>query len=386
MPKKYYVLIFLFLFYNLGHSQVVDWSYEMPNAINQYNTGACVAFSISYLMTRNICKKMGWDPKDPKNQMSPSFISNQLYVSIGSVGTMSQVGLDFVIQNGICKLNEFPFDTINFSIQPNILTRFRSLKYRAKKWDVTFNLDTAKSWLNNDPIISILTNTSGSLHSICIVGYNDSTQLFKYLNSAGPYWGDNGYGYVSYQNLYTFYRLTDRDEYTLPYKVFQFNWNYASFFEFGQEFNFVFKSYLYNIIDTTLVSSPVLNNYLFCVEKEEPINKIYFNTNYTKISASILSNNKFFYDLSEYDTINGLQYISFDTSSIFLLVKDTIMQSQVFHKYYYNMDMLSWCVYTNVEKKEYELNKHINTNVYDILGRKNKGKFYIKNNKKYIRF
>jgi len=35
-------------------------------------------------------------------------------------------------------------------------------------------------------------------HAICIVGYDDDKRLFKFKNSWGPEWGDQGYGYISY--------------------------------------------------------------------------------------------------------------------------------------------------------------------------------------------
>ncbi len=35
-------------------------------------------------------------------------------------------------------------------------------------------------------------------HAVCLVGYSDKTQMFKFKNSWGPNWGENGYGYISY--------------------------------------------------------------------------------------------------------------------------------------------------------------------------------------------
>ena len=36
-------------------------------------------------------------------------------------------------------------------------------------------------------------------HAICVVGYDDDTQLFKFKNSWSNSWGDNGYGYLPYE-------------------------------------------------------------------------------------------------------------------------------------------------------------------------------------------
>jgi len=38
-------------------------------------------------------------------------------------------------------------------------------------------------------------------HAICAVGYDDSKQLVKFKNSWGTGWGQNGYGYLSYNYI-----------------------------------------------------------------------------------------------------------------------------------------------------------------------------------------
>ena len=40
-------------------------------------------------------------------------------------------------------------------------------------------------------------------HAILLVGYDDSKQLFKFKNSWGSSWGDNGYGYLPYDYYYS---------------------------------------------------------------------------------------------------------------------------------------------------------------------------------------
>lgn len=36
-------------------------------------------------------------------------------------------------------------------------------------------------------------------HAICICGFDDALQAFKFKNSWGADWGDNGYGWISYE-------------------------------------------------------------------------------------------------------------------------------------------------------------------------------------------
>ena len=41
-------------------------------------------------------------------------------------------------------------------------------------------------------------------HCICVTGYNNDTQLIKFKNSWGKYWGSLGYGYLSYRYIEDF--------------------------------------------------------------------------------------------------------------------------------------------------------------------------------------
>lgn len=50
-------------------------------------------------------------------------------------------------------------------------------------------------------------------HAICIVGYDDDKKLIKFKNSWGSQWGDNGFGYLSYNYVNKF--LTDAWTFTM---------------------------------------------------------------------------------------------------------------------------------------------------------------------------
>jgi hypothetical protein len=68
---------------------------------------------------------------------------------------------------------------------------------------------TTRDWANPKNGVIPLTlsrhpSTFLENHAVCVIGFDDSTQLFKFRNSWGPSWGDNGHGYLpfSYMRYY----------------------------------------------------------------------------------------------------------------------------------------------------------------------------------------
>lgn len=53
-------------------------------------------------------------------------------------------------------------------------------------------------WNNGNGLWTNIGNGEGKYHAVCIVGYNDNTQMFKVQNSWGTNGGDNGFFWVSY--------------------------------------------------------------------------------------------------------------------------------------------------------------------------------------------
>jgi hypothetical protein len=56
---------------------------------------------------------------------------------------------------------------------------------------------TAKGGIINLP--SVTTPLDGRSHSVCLVGYNDDTRLFRFWHNWGSGWGENGHGYLPYE-------------------------------------------------------------------------------------------------------------------------------------------------------------------------------------------
>jgi hypothetical protein len=64
--------------------------------------------------------------------------------------------------------------------------------------DVKVDLNELKYWLKGGPVrVGIWGN-----HFVTLVGYDDSTQRLKFLNSWGDRWEENGFGYVDYARIH----------------------------------------------------------------------------------------------------------------------------------------------------------------------------------------
>jgi hypothetical protein len=82
-----------------------------------------------------------------------------------------------------------------------------------------FSVPITKQWRTAPGgIITLPRSPSDFLegHAMAAAGYNDNTQLIKFINNWGPHWGDRGYGYLPY----AYFEKYRTDALTLfPYKL-----------------------------------------------------------------------------------------------------------------------------------------------------------------------
>jgi C1A family cysteine protease len=123
---------------------------------------------------------------------------------------------------GWCDEADWPYDIERFRTQP-LATCFEAAAKRkiVQYLAVPQTLDQMKGCLaGNDPFIfgftvyesleseavtktgvvpmpGLLERATGG-HDVTVVGYDDTTQRFKFKNSWGPKWGINGYGWIPY--------------------------------------------------------------------------------------------------------------------------------------------------------------------------------------------
>lgn len=204
----------------------VDLSNGEPPVGDQGQQGSCVAWATGYYYkTYQEGKDHNWDLTTPDHQFSPAFIYNQINGGSDSGSTISDA-MKLLRKEGCDTLSEFPYNDQDYTTQPTSTQLQEALPYRSVSYAEFFsgqgnaNIDELKKYLAtgdtivfaipvysnfmyapDDPNYVVGTKKKGRYfggHAIQCVGYNDSLQAFKIINSWGTGWGYNGFTNVSY--------------------------------------------------------------------------------------------------------------------------------------------------------------------------------------------
>ena len=225
----------------------------LPRPGNQGNHGSCLAFAAgyglaSYLRAQNDGNNISRESGNSRHIMSAAYLYNtarSLTNSCGSSGTHYSNITDALEQFGIPTSSTFPYsgsslracttalsDSARSEALSNRVTRterlFFSQSYRGPLDQPTIGsreLSAIKAQLNSgrpvvislrttnemkrmyrggdlDHPITPYTRPSGQIshgyHAMLVVGYDDSTQRLKLMNSWGRGWGDGGFMTMSY--------------------------------------------------------------------------------------------------------------------------------------------------------------------------------------------
>jgi C1A family cysteine protease len=199
---------------------MVDLSNELPTPGNQGSQESCVAWATAYdyksFQERTV---QHWSDSTPNHQFSPAYVYNQID---GGKDDGSNFGTAFnlLVSQGCATLTEMPYNDKDYTTQPNEKQKQEAAHYKSVSWACleAGNVEQMKTHLAagdvivvcipvyhdfddlnaNNPIYDTITGNSRGNHAICFVGYDDSKQAFKLINSWGTGWGLGGYGYMSY--------------------------------------------------------------------------------------------------------------------------------------------------------------------------------------------
>lgn len=201
-----------------------DLSNKMMLVRNQESEGTCVAFASTAVKE--------WEEQE--QYLSPRFLYDRIGLPDG--GAYPREAMKTLVDTGVCPETCQPYMP-NIKTQPCINALELAKPNKIKGYARLTTIDEMKRCLvENGPfIISFVVNDSwwnppGGLvtwkepitgaHALACVGYDDEKKLLKFKNSWGKSWGENGYGYISYddaiKSLYdawSFIDISEHEEY-----------------------------------------------------------------------------------------------------------------------------------------------------------------------------
>ena len=207
--------------------EVLDLSEYFPQPGAQHEQGSCVGWALGYYMkTAQEAMERGWKPDDQHRIFSPSYIYNQINGGIDG-GSYITDGLELLKNQGVCSVYDMPYDFDDCFKQPDQKQMELAQRYKIKSYEY-IDVNQNKEYIQiikqnlakhnlvvicvdeyndlkdlNEGTGNIIYDTkddefSGLRHALCLVGYDDDKNAFKFINS----WrkpNDTGcWGYVDY--------------------------------------------------------------------------------------------------------------------------------------------------------------------------------------------
>ena len=197
----------------------IDLSDDMPKPGYQSRQNSCSAWAAAYAYKSYQEKQEhGWEYTD-EHLFSPAYVFNQLNGGKNS-GIMPKDALKLIVEQGCTTLADMPYNWKGFKKLPTKDQKKEASKYKAESYKAfpKGDVEALKTHLaTKDPLIigipiyddfnkigpdnEIYDDISGKYHyghTVCLVGYDDDKQAFKFMNSFGAKWGLDGFGWISY--------------------------------------------------------------------------------------------------------------------------------------------------------------------------------------------
>lgn len=203
----------------------VDLASQFPTPGNQGKEGSCTAWAVAYaLKSHQEYVEHGWDFTE-KTEYSPAYVYNQINDGEDKGSRISDA-LDLIVNEGVCSLYNMKYVAQDYLTQPNASQKDVASNFKGGySWYTIEGVDEVKACLANgdgvviqlqcypdfddispsNPTYDVIREgeTSRGGHAICLIGYDEANQRFKFINSWGPSWGIGGYGYISYDMFTT---------------------------------------------------------------------------------------------------------------------------------------------------------------------------------------
>ena len=201
----------------------VDLSSRFPRPGDQGQQGSCTAWATGYALRSYYEGRQRNSTSFNAEQIaSPAAIYNRLRNFDGNCdnGTSISAALSLLKDEGAPPLSLFPYSENNCSRRPDPTVARAASQFRIRGWraidqgklddvkgqlyagnPVVFGLNISQSFhrVRGTAIYDDVEAPRQGGHAMVLVGYDESRQAFKLINSWGTRWGDEGFGWVSYR-------------------------------------------------------------------------------------------------------------------------------------------------------------------------------------------
>ncbi|MBR3868832.1 MAG: hypothetical protein IKM66_05900 [Clostridia bacterium] len=199
----------------------IDNSELFPSPGNQGNSKSCAAWALSYaLKSSQEYLKRNWSTTENSHLFSPTYTYHKINNGENNGASFLDT-LNSLISDGACPISYYPINNDNYNDTSDLYDNAAAALYKIIDFSLLTTRDQIKTQVamgngvvigikiyndlrtlseTNDTYNYIAPNeTAGPLgHAVCIVGYDNSKNAFKFINSWGTEWGIDGYGWISY--------------------------------------------------------------------------------------------------------------------------------------------------------------------------------------------
>lgn len=215
----------------------ITLSQYAPSRRQQGSQGSCVGWAASYA-ARTILHSRATGAAPDQVAFSPSFLYNHIKLNRNCQGAYMHDAMAFLKENGTLPFREFAYDERTCSVMPDQSELANARNYRTKGYTrLTYGAGNYKIDLNGmkqnlaqgAPVVigmmvggtfmqgmrgqKVWRPTSRDYsqsgyggHAMCVIGYDDNLAggSFQIMNSWGNEWGQNGIGWVTYNDFSEF--------------------------------------------------------------------------------------------------------------------------------------------------------------------------------------
>lgn len=155
---------------------------------------------------------------------SPAYIFNQLNGG-ENAGIHIHEAMQLIIDQGVCLMSDMPYNEYDYLTQPTQSQKEKASKYRSLSKGRTKDGDINEmkaaiavglpvvvgvpdypdlhNLNKSNPIYDTIEGETKTYHALCLIGYDDTKNAFKFINSWGTDSGIDGYGYIAYSLIET---------------------------------------------------------------------------------------------------------------------------------------------------------------------------------------